>query len=368
MKKIFIFSTVHPWNDIRIFHKESKSLAKRYDIELHIPANFKHKQIGNIHIFGLQKWDRRIDRIKAILTVTIRALKSKADIYHFHDPELIPVGFILRIFRKKVIYDVHEDYPKAILSKTWLPKPIRIPIAKVMHFLEWLAARFFLIKIIIAWPRIADHFPDNKTKLVQNFSITSELLSETPCPYNKRPNNLVYVGSISKIRGIYENIKSFEYIKTEDFRMKLIGTFNDSLIEKECKNLANWARIDFLGWKDRNEVRDILDKSKIGIILFQAHPNHMNAHPNKLFEYMSAGIPVVISNFPLWKNIVDDARCGLTVDPTNIKEIADAINWLFENPEEAEQMGQNGRTAVLEKYNWEQEELKLFQIYEDIIS
>jgi len=366
-KKIFMFSSVHPWNDIRIFHKEAVSLARKYDIELHIPANFSYKEEKGVKIHGLPQWKNRLTRIKTILIVLFRALKSKAQIYHFHDPELMIVGILLRFFGKNVIYDVHEDYPKAMLSKEWIPIYLRYPLSYIIHLLEWLTSTIFSHFIIIAWPKIADHFSKNKTILIQNFPILQELVFEHSTPYINRPPKLIYLGSISRIRGIIENIKALKYIKNKECRLALIGLFDEVELEKECKNIDGWKNVDYLGWQDREQVRALLDNSRIGLVLFQPHPNHMNAHPNKLFEYMSAEIPVIVSNFPLWRQIVEDAQCGLLVDPLKPKEIAKAIDWLLEHPEEAEQMGKNGRKAVVENYNWENEEKKLLQLYETIL-
>ena len=105
-----------------------------------------------------------------------------------------------------------------------------------------------------------------------------------------------------------------------------------------------------------------------GMVIFRPVPNHINSQPNKLFEYMSAGIPVIASNFPLWQQIVEGNKCGLCVDPLNTRAIAEAIDYMVEHPEEAEEMGQNGREAVLEKYNWEIEEQKLLSFYQQVLN
>ena len=89
--------------------------------------------------------------------------------------------------------------------------------------------------------------------------------------------------------------------------------------------------------------------------------------PNKLFDYMLMSLPVVVSNFPLYRDVVQTHQCGLTVDPARPQEIARAIVYLIEHPREAQQMGANGRRAVLEKYNWEKESQKLLQIYDTVL-
>ena len=85
-----------------------------------------------------------------------------------------------------------------------------------------------------------------------------------------------------------------------------------------------------------------------------------------MFEYMAAGIPVVASNFPLWKEIIEENKCGICVEPANVEQISDAVNYLLNNPEEAQRMGANGRKAVEEKYNWNNEAKTLLQLYCDL--
>jgi glycosyltransferase involved in cell wall biosynthesis len=114
-------------------------------------------------------------------------------------------------------------------------------------------------------------------------------------------------------------------------------------------------------------VAKILENSLAGIVTFLPSPNHLEAQPNKMFEYMSAGIPVIASDFPLWREIISGNDCGLLVNPLKPLEIAGAIDYLVNNPAEAKRMGRNGRLAVIEKYNWPMEEKKLLRFYDSIL-
>ncbi len=96
-------------------------------------------------------------------------------------------------------------------------------------------------------------------------------------------------------------------------------------------------------------------------------PNHVDAQPNKMFEYMSAGIPVIASDFPLWREIIEGCGCGICVDPLDPKKIAEAIDYLVDNPEIARRMGENGRKAVYDRYNWDVEEKKLLALYDSLL-
>jgi glycosyltransferase involved in cell wall biosynthesis len=126
--------------------------------------------------------------------------------------------------------------------------------------------------------------------------------------------------------------------------------------------------VSAIGQVNRAEVRNVLGRSVAGLVTFHALPNHVDAQPNKMFEYMSAGIPVIASNFALWRDIIEGNQCGICVDPMNPEAIAAAIDYLIEHPEDAKKMGENGRKAVLEKYNWLMEEKKLINLYKELLA
>ncbi len=234
--------------------------------------------------------------------------------------------------------------------------------------IEWLSSHFF-DGIVAATPFIARNFPISKTITVQNFPIIHELVMEQPIPYKKRPLLISYVGVISEIRGISEMIRAVGMIPQHfQVRLKLAGSFYPSSLEDDVKQLPGWERVDFLDWQSRTQVSELLGQTRIGLVLFHPVPNHIEAQPSKLFEYMSAGIPVIISDFPLWREIVEGAGCGLLVDPLDPQAIAEAIQWLLEHPDEAVNMGENGQKAVREKYSWDIEAKKLADIYHKIIA
>ena len=190
-----------------------------------------------------------------------------------------------------------------------------------------------------------------------------ELSASDNVHWQQRLEKICYIGGITEIRGIRELIIAMSDVKG---RLDLAGRFSPISIRKEFKALPSWNKINELGFVDREMVKSILATSRAGIVTFHPSPNHINSQPNKLFEYLSAGIPVITSDFPLWRKIVKGYNCGLIVDPLNPKEIADAINWIINNPEEAEKMGKNGRKAVEEHFNWGNEKKKLLNMYQNI--
>ena len=291
-----------------------------------------------------------------------RALNSGARICHFHDPELLPVGMLLRLFGRKVIYDVHEDMPLQILNKTWLPKWARWPISRATGAVEWLATRVFFSAVVAATPPIARRFQPRDTVTVQNFP-KIEPAAEGPA-LAERADCAVYIGVIEPNRGAAEMVRAIGLSRRPETRLILGGKFSGETVEEECRALAGWARTDFRGWMDREQVSSALAEAKVGLVTLAPIPNYLESYPTKLFEYMAAGVPVVASDFPLWRQIVERAGCGLLVDPQNPEAIAEAIDWLLDHPDEAAQMGAAGKVAARDTYNWQSEAEKLVALYE----
>ena len=366
--KIAQLTSVHPRHDIRIFVKQCSSLAKAgFSVHFIVADGKGNEEKNGVTIIdvGDNKGGRIRRMTQTVWRIYSKAVELDAQVYHFHDPELIPVGMILRMRGKKVIYDVHEDLPRQILSKSWIKMWLRYPVSWGAAFLEWFASRFFFSAIVGATPTITKRFPVKKAINVQNFPIIGELLIEKA--FNDRSLAIVYVGGLEKERGIKQIVNAISKVNNTQVRLKLAGFFRFKKFEQEISKEQGWDRVDFLGWLDRQQVSELLSEVRAGLVLFHPEPNHIDAQPNKLFEYMSAGLPVIASDFPLWRELIDGAGCGLLVDPLKPEEIAKAIDWLLDHPDEAEAMGKRGQKAVMETYNWAIEEQKLLNIYKGLI-
>jgi glycosyltransferase involved in cell wall biosynthesis len=367
-KKVCILTSVHPPFDTRIFHKQAKTLVKAgYDVTL-IAQHDGDEVVDGIKIIALPKPKNRFQRMMGTWRVFRIALRQKADVYHFHDPELLPAGMLLKILTKgRVIYDVHEDYPAAILTKHWLTPPVRKPIAKIANYIEkWGASR--LNYIVAATKDIAGKFErTGEVATIKNYPIVERFQPIPRCDTGQP--TLIYAGGLSPIRGISEIVHAMTYLDScRNARLVLYGKFETESYRGLVQGLQGFDWVEYRGLVKPEDAWQQLGFATIGIVCFLPAPNHINAMPNKLFEYMAAGIPVVASNFPLWKEIVEGNNCGLTVNPLCPSEIARAIEYLLDHPAEALHMGENGRRAVLEKYNWEAESKKLLEIYERLFS
>ena len=365
--KVCIITIVHPPFDTRIFHKEAKTLVEAgYDVTL-VAQHDGDTEVEGIRIIGLPKPRNRFTRIFGLTWLAFRlALREKADVYHFHDPELLLTGVLLKLFAKgKVIYDVHEDVPAQIITKHWLPTLLRRPLAAAFDIVEKLVSRA-MDAVVTATEGIAEKFQGCNPIVIHNFP-NFQMLPNPVLDPKKNEKILIYVGGLSKLRGAVEMVRALEYLAYDDLWLHLIGKFGPSELEQELQALPGYQRVLFLGWMEPKNVYTHLTKADIGLVCLHPEPRYVVSLPVKLFEYMAVGLPVIASNFPLWKEIIEGNKCGLTVDPLDPKEIAQAIEYLLEHPEERKRMGENGRRAVEEKYNWEIEGQKLLKLYEELL-
>ena len=360
-------TSVHPTFETRIFHKQCKSLALAgYNVTLIAPyRGGSHTVNDGIKLMAVPMPHDRRERItKTIPQVYRAAVRADAEIYHFHDPELMPVGLLLKLHGKKVIYDVHEDYSGNV-EKQWIPVALRKPVAYGIKFSEAAVGRA-CDRVIAATPHIASKFNPAKTRIVQNFPWREEMFAADSTLYQQRDPLVAYVGYLADARGLREMIQAIKVVAA-DMPAKLV-IVGKVIAGAQAQGLGETVSslIKQTGMVDRAQVTSILAKSRIGLVCYHPTPNYYWGQPTKLLEYMAAGLPVVASDFPFYRQVIKSSDCGLLVDPLKPQEIADAILWLLRNPAVAEEMGRRGREAVLEHYNWEHEAKTLVDTYAEL--
>jgi glycosyltransferase involved in cell wall biosynthesis len=371
--KVCHITSVHSASDTRILIKECQSLQKAGHEVVYIVPNAEDSVQFGVKIKGVSS--TAANRLKRMVNTTSlvyeEALRQDADLYHFHDSELIPIGLKLKAKGKKVIYDVHEDLPEQILSKQWIPGPLRKSVAfGAKNFEKYASKRFDAV--VTATPYINERFKtyNSNSVTIHNYPLLQELMKSTdvqdvPEPLKDDKKRVVYLGGIYLLRGIKEMVRSVEKVnETQPVEFRLGGSFAPASLEDEVKKMSGWKHVNYLGFLNRKEVKEELSYSNAGLVLLHPEPRFVVSYPIKLFEYMSAGLPVIASNFPLWQDIVRDNECGICVDPLNIEEIAKAIESILNNPDLAAEMGAKGRRAIEEKYNWEKESERLIELYE----
>lgn len=364
MKVVCQMTSAHKSDDIRIFYKECVSLSENgYKVFLVAPDESYIR--SGVEIIGIKQENKgRLWRMlfmsKAIYK---QASKIRADIYHIHDPELLPYALKLKKKGKKVIYDSHEDVPRQILAKTWIPKVLRKYVSKIFENYEKHVARQ-LDYVITATDHIADIFKKSGSlaRAVKNYPMLTDIECKNE-NYFERENIICYAGGVTEQRGITQMVKAVDNL---DVKLQIAGAIDDNY-QKQLSVLPGRSKTDFLGFLNREQISDLYNRSKAGMVVLKNTPNHREALPIKMFEYMAAGIPVIASKFPVWEKIIDEVGCGICVDPDSVQEIVVAIKRLIENPDLAMNMGKNGRKAICEKYSWEMEVKKLLLVYQETI-
>ena len=350
----------HPADDVRIFLKECRSLA-RAGFEIHLVAPGAVEQVRDgvaVHGFAEAGGVRPL-RIARRLWRSWRAARAvRPDLCQFHEPELVPVALLLKFAGARIVYDVHED---ALSELEYAPNGgggRRIGL-RVFEALARRACDAF----VAATPAIARLFPPDRTVEVLNYPLEEEFVDGV----EKAPDgaDVVYVGGIiTRARGLLEMIEAMTHVRNPHARLVLIGNVAPPDLETEARSMAGWGRVDHPGPLRRRELLQRLAAARVGLVVLHPERGYMESLPIKLFEYMSAGLPVIASDFPYWRELLDPIGCAIFVDPLEPEQIAAAIDDLLADETRAQEMGRRGAVAVRERLNWQHEETKLLALYQ----
>lgn len=368
MNKVCHITSVHSRYDGRIFKKECCSLRKAgYDVTLLVNDKFKEEEKFGIKIIPVQCPKKRIWRILMSSRAMYRAaLNTEADVFHIHDPELLPLAKRIKNAGKKVIYDSHEFYFYQIKQKKYIPFIVRNIGAMLFRYYEESVAKCVDAVIVPCTINGKNYFEGKakRTVYIDNLPIKDRYRSVS---FEKKdfPCSCCYIGSISENRGINEILTSAVETNT---RLYLAGSIDDNL-RKKYKRLLDNKYIDYRGRIEEDEIRKIYDRSGIGLSILHDAGQYSLADnlPTKIYEYMASGIPVILSKNRVSKRFITKYRIGILVDANNIEDIKNAIEYLKKHKKEAEEMGKTGRQLIEDKFCWEKEAGKLQNLYEDIM-
>lgn len=362
-KCVIMLANGHSPFDTRIFVKESRSLdAAGYQVSIIVPHTRDELRDGiSILAVKLTKkgWQKLIVNPWNIFK---RALQQPKDaLYIIHDSDILVAGLLLKLTGRKVIYDAHEDTPLQIQYQHWLPGVFKTPYKLFYKILEKVCGYTFN-SIIVAEPVISKYFPKHKTFLVRNFAIVDSFKNYQPIPYSERKRRLVNAGTLSKVRGLIEMSEATKLAQQKtSFEFVLGGKFSPPELQQE---VTSSYPVNFIGWLSYDQLVSILFDSQVGIVIVHPTERYRTNYPVKLFEFMAAGLPVIASKEGEAAAFVKEAQCGILVNSLDVKEIADAIVYLFTNPVEAEAMGKRGQQLIFNKYNWEVEKDVLLNVVE----
>ena len=367
---INVLTVGHPRFDTRIWIKEITSLVNAgYRVKYHVADGDGNQTKNGVEIidYGVIPSGCRIwYRIKRMFQVVTRSGLKRGDWVHFHDGIFVPFALLLALKGCRIIYDVHEDYPRQVLNSRF-PRVIKVVWGKTLEGFEWFS-NFTFMAYFTATPKIAERFSSEKTWIIHNFPILNELQAESSNQEDVKKDYFIYIGGLAEVRGVKEMVDAVGCAASINPRIMLAlgGNYSPVSLRDELKNKEGWSYTQELGWLEREQVASWLSMGKAGLVTLHPTKNYPDAYPVKLFEYMSASLPVIASDFPLWNKIINEANCGILVDPLNPVAISEAMLWIMDNPEKAAQMGVSGRKAVVEHYNWKNEESKLIDVYKNL--
>lgn len=365
MVKVCHMTSAHDSDDVRIFQKECVSLAAA-GYETYLVAQGESREEKGVHVMGIGE-DAPASRIRRMTEFTEKiykkALELDANIYHLHDPELLPYGLKLKRKGKTVIFDSHENYPEQISRKEYLPAFIRKMIAALYRGNETHCVRAFDAVIVPCTFDGRNIFEGRteRTCFIANYPRLSDFSYRCE-PLPEKTDMVCYVGSLSYDRGIYHLVKASAKAGK---RLLLAGPFSSAGFEQEIRALPEFSCVDYVGTVPNSQIPDLLRRCSIGAntLLDMGQYHHIDTFGVKVFEYMSSGLPVLLPDYPYMREMAEKYGFGLCVKTDDIDSVSEAITYLAENPEKAGQMGVNGRKAVEQEFNWETQEKKLLELY-----
>lgn len=345
-----------------------RTLAKQYDVTL-IAIHPKAELKEGIRILPFKRYHKRKFRIAfGWLIMFFKAIRANARIYHLHDPELIPCGLLLKLAGKKVILDIHENIAEDIFDKPWIRR--QKMAYRIFSFFERLACRYFSILLAEVsyekrYSRLNAHYTS-----VQNFCDTGffEPMAKTTYAHGL---NLYYIGIILENRGIMQIAEAIKLLADEGYtaHFHCVGELYSDL-ERKLKALPYYESISgqlhFYGRMPLEKGYAMANQMDMGLCIIWPMKNSRESYPTKLFEYMCCGLPIITSDFDLYRKAVEGNNCGICVDPLKASELKNAVLSIHRDVKKSELMAENGKKAVREKYDWKSQIPILSKVYEDL--
>lgn len=359
-RKICILAPVHRFDDVRVFTKEAISLSGDFDCVVLYAKKQTAQKIGNILVKPVPDFSNRIFRFTYFIFLFKKALSEKADLYYLHNPDTLPILFLLKLLGKKVVYDTHEDFSKRLMMRAWIPRVFRRILCKLIFLTEFLASKFADL-FIVTQSELLTKYGGNillienppLSKVEEGSDLTVIKLQDSDTFY------LVYVGGINEFRGVDTIIDGLVKINEKiKCMLLLVGPCNSEYLDV-LRKMDGWVYVDYKGELKQPEAFSYIKAADVGIVTIKDYADHKFTSPNKLYEYMNLGKPFIASDFLLWREQLANTFAGCFIDPNNTEEFVNSVFYLHSNDTLCKKMGENGKNHVQNEYNWEIEYKKL---------
>jgi glycosyltransferase involved in cell wall biosynthesis len=369
-----VLTSVHRPRDPRIFYREAVSMAAAgYRVTILAPGANRGEDSG-VTFEPLPAFGGRAGRPIRWPILLADAALARADLYHLHDPELLPWGLLLQLLTgRPVVYDAHEFLAESISTRAWIPRPLRGFIARVAEPLEKAAARA-LSGVVAVTPEMADRFRpvQPRTAVVMNLPPPGSG-SGASAGSPERAAVAVYAGSMNRERGLDILFRTAELVRQRrpDFELRVVGPVHwQGLPADRARPPEAWAAagVRFVGVVPPPDVPAHLARASIGWLpMNPAIPSKRMAWPIKLGEYLAAGLPVVASDLPVQARVIREAGAGLIVEPFTAEAHAAALLELLDDPVRARRLGDAGAAYAAEHLSWPAQAAALDGLYRDLL-
>jgi glycosyltransferase involved in cell wall biosynthesis len=370
LPRLAIVTTVHRWGDPRVFERNACA-AMQWCLEVHafVPANGKPPaphwgSRGEFHFHNLPTPSGRFRRMWLALRVGKYISEGgEFDAIHFHDPELIPAMIWLTVRHPKlrILYDVHEELPLEVFSKSCIPRILQ-PLASVFVRVLWGLAAWRFHAFAPATEAIAAHWPPERTRVVHNYPRSVFNLPRQGLEVN--PNRIVFVGALTRIHGVEEVLQSVSRLRQEHphLRLELYGRVLDPSLQPAVDRAVGEDWCQHTPWLDPAELASRLSGAGVGLVPYHPLVDHLDALPTKIFEYMALGIPILASDFPLWRRIIQEQNVGLCAAPT-VEGLTQALRLMVNDPVRLQTWSVRAQETYQRQYRWEVEAENLRTLY-----
>jgi glycosyltransferase involved in cell wall biosynthesis len=360
--------SAHDDDDSRVFHRACVSLAAA-GYEVHLIATSKaavpYLRSG-VHVHPLPMVGRR-ERLLRRSRVASLAAGLKPDLFHVHEPELLGPT-LRRAEGRPVLWDVHESYMDVLMQRDWIPRWLRPTVRRTWDRRE----RSMLLGcagVVAATEPIAGRYRELHSRVCVVANYPRRPTDANPSRVPGDGPTCAFAGSLSPDRGLFEVIEALGILRSRGtlVRLALAGRpvadgFLRSLFDR-ARDRGVEGLVSYHGVLPKEEVARFHGAATLGVVTYLPTGNSIAGLPTKLLECMSLGLPVVFSDFPVYREVAGVTGAGIPVDPKDCVQIADAIEALVKNPGAAKAMGDRGSRAVRERFNWEAEWPKLLEMY-----
>jgi len=368
------FTTVHTELKSRSFYMEFMPLAAGGAAVRYVaPAGIDGHRDG-VDFVAVAKPRGRIGQLRNIPAVLKTLLRQRADLYHFQDPELLPVALLLKlIFRRRLVFDSYEDFAAMALTTRGMPRVVRPILAAFVGGLQRLAAICFDGVMTADAGTLRRVARVGRSRKLTFYNFPNLEVFPPPQLSAAKDFDVVYRGGLSERAGTWVLLEAMRLLAAQgrNVRLLLIGYCDDGEVERALRErvagLGLSPQVEIMGRIRHSEMARALGRARIGICPLQDIPKFRVNIPVKVFEYWACGLPVIASDLPPIRPFFKNVHGGILFPPSDAAQLALSIAWLLEHPESSARMGKHGRDAVVERFNHRREVRKLERFFARIV-